>query len=260
MDEGDIDRLASRLADARRQGIQLRREECDLRKLGSEEEAAALQAAASLAFGGSRIGYALVATTAQTARLLNCPEPIVGPLFMEERLPSGSTLRVTRSMLGIGAQYVFVFGSSYPKAGSPAALDTIADAIASCRLGMQVLARRTGVDTPFNDWIGTADFGLSECYVEGPSILEWRGHDLGTCDVEVAVDGRPCTSGQGCNTLGHPLAPLVWLARRRAAEGLTIEAGDIVAAGSCTTLLQLTPGHEVTSTFGDLGSVTIELL
>lgn len=255
-----IERFGRGLAEARRSGRAIRRGDCDLRRIGSLAEAEAVQAEAVAILGFDGIGHHIAATTPELSRRLNCPEPITGPLLPDDCLTSGSSLRVSRAMLGIGAQFAFVFGRSYPQHGESVSPNTIADAIASCHLGLQVLARRTEADMPLNDWVGTADFGLAECHVEGPSVHGWRRADLPECEVRLQVDGSTCASAWASSTQGSPLAPLLWLARHLDARGRVIDAGHVVAAGSCTTLVQLTPGHLVSGIFGELGSVELQLV
>lgn len=260
MDQASLERIGRALAQARRSGRPIPRGECDLQRIRSLEEAEAVQAEAAALFASEPIGHHLAATTSEIRAVLNCPEPITAPLFPADRLPSGSTLRVTRSMLGIGTQFAFVFGRCYPQEGESLSLETIAGAITSCHVGLQVLARRTEAGTPMNERLGTADFGLAECYVEGPSVKGWREADLPGCEVRLRVDGRTCTSGPASATLGSPLAPLLWLARHLDARERVIEAGAIVTSGSCLTLLQLTPGRVVSAVFGELGSVELHLV
>ncbi|MEM7285672.1 MAG: hypothetical protein AAF480_04915, partial [Actinomycetota bacterium] len=54
--------------------------------------------------------------------------------------------------------------------------------------------------------------------------------------------------------LDHPAAGIVWLARRYATQGLTLEAGQAILAGSFTRPIDIRPGDEFRFDFGDLGS------
>ncbi|WP_375458534.1 hypothetical protein [uncultured Enterovirga sp.] len=172
---------------------------------------------------------------------------------------SGSTLPVRSSMLGIGAGFSFVFGRSYPAEGELVGRDTLLSAIASCHVGLQVLGRRVPGDTPLNEWTATADFGLAEAFIEGPRVENWRDRDLGKATILLRLDGHVCAAGEGRDTLGGPFDALVWLARRLDEGGGSIEAGDIVASGSCTGLAQMTPGAVATGDFGKLGAVKLRL-
>eukprot|EP00667_Euglena_gracilis_P013004 EG_transcript_13389 len=47
-------------------------------------------------------------------------------------------------------------------------------------------------------------------------------------------DGVQVNSGSGRDVLGHPFAPLVWLANHLARRGIGLRAGDVVTTGSIT--------------------------
>jgi 2-keto-4-pentenoate hydratase len=256
----EIERAGRLLAEARRTGRVLSRADCDLSRIGSLAEAEAVNDEATALLGPDRIGLNLAATTPEIARRFGSPGPIAGALLPEDRRSTGSELRVARGMLGIGAQFLFVFGRSYPEDDESIGFGSIGEAIASCHVGLQVLGRRTAPDLPLDEWVGTADFGLVECIVEGTRVERWRERDLRVTPVLLSVDGHLASAAKGASTFGSPLAPPVWLARRFRARGRQIGAGEIVAAGSCTTLLQLTPGRTVRASFGELGSAELRLV
>ena len=47
----------------------------------------------------------------------------------------------------------------------------------------------------------------------------------------------------------------MWLARELSMQGKVLNPGDIVATGSCTPILQVLPGQELSVDFGSLGEV-----
>lgn len=162
-------------------------------------------------------------------------------------------------MLGIGAGYSFTFGRSYPADREPVDRGTVLGAIASCHLALQLLGRRVPGDTPLNDWTATADFGSAEAHVEGP-----RGREMARLRTRErhhpAEDGRSCLRRTGFRHSRPSLGAVAWLARRLDEGGGAIEAGDIVATGSCTGLVQMTPGTVAMGDFGDLGTIELQLV
>lgn len=260
MTESEIDTLGERLASARRRGVCLSDTACDLRVIRSPDQAEAVGRAAELAYGAGRLGWSLAGTSESGRRQLGCSRPIVGPLLSEDWLASGSSLGVRASMLGIGAQLAFTFGRSYPSADEPIGPDTIPDALATCRLSLQVLGRRVAGRIPLDDLSATADFGLSDTEVPGPLVDGWRDAVLDEAPVEMSMDGHVCTTVRGRDMLHGALASLVWLARHREARGAVIEAGDVVATGTPACLVQLTPGHRVSASWGEGARVELHLV
>ena len=153
-----------------------------------------------------------------------------------------------------------MFGRSFPQdEAEPIDRSSVGDAIACCRISLQVIARRVPHLVPLNDWTATADFGLAHTYVEGPNVEGWRHRLVGDSGVSLRMDGRVVAEGQAGQVMRHPLAVAAWLVERLVRRGACIEAGDIVATGSCTGLVQMTPGHLVTGDFGRFGSVELRL-
>jgi 2-keto-4-pentenoate hydratase len=86
--------------------------------------------------------------------------------------------------------------------------------------------------------------------------------DLSTVRGAVYVDGAAAAldTGAGSAVLGHPLAPVAWLARHLAQHGESLLAGDIVMTGSMvTTKFPDAPGHWRFSVDG-IGSVDLQVL
>ena len=257
MDALEIVRTGNALAEARLAGRMVDGS-INLRSLRSLDEAAEVQLIADYAYGGQPVGYSLAGTCRATASILHCDEPIVSRMCDETIIRSGDTLAVSASMLGVGAELVFEFGRSYPQNNSELVdLTTLSSAIVSCRIGLQIMARRVPHTTLLNPWIATADFGLADAQVQGERIDAWQDRLLAPWPVQLLVDGNVAAEGATNECMGHPLAPLLWLCKRRGAG--CIEAGDFVAVGSCTRMIQLVPGHVVEGNFGELGRVTVRL-
>jgi len=62
-------------------------------------------------------------------------------------------------------------------------------------------------------------------------------------------------TGVAAGVLNHPANGLVWLARRLAAHGVGLEAGQVILAGSFTRPVEIRPGDTFHADFGELGSI-----
>ena len=58
--------------------------------------------------------------------------------------------------------------------------------------------------------------------------------------------------------LDHPANGIVWLARRYAEQGLTLEAGQTILAGSFTRPIDIRAGDEFRFDYGDLGQFGLD--
>ncbi|KQP94109.1 hypothetical protein ASF60_13475 [Methylobacterium sp. Leaf113] len=114
--------------------------------------------------------------------------------------------------------------------------------------------------TPLNACTATADLGLDVIHVIGPRVPDWRAADLAATAISLSLDGHTVARGRGADTFGTPVAGVAWLARRLSNRGRRIEAGEIVATGSCTGLVQVVPGQRVRAEFQNLGAVSLGLI
>ena len=61
-------------------------------------------------------------------------------------------------------------------------------------------------------------------------------------------------TGLAAAVLGHPAEGIVWLARRYHEQGLCLQAGQTILAGSFTRPIDARAGDDFGFDFGDLGS------
>ncbi|MGA7205791.1 MAG: fumarylacetoacetate hydrolase family protein [Specibacter sp.] len=71
------------------------------------------------------------------------------------------------------------------------------------------------------------------------------------------IDGTETGSGTGADVLGHPAAPLAWLANVLGEQGVALEAGQLILPGSFTKAMPVVADSSATADFGELGSLTI---
>lgn len=76
-----------------------------------------------------------------------------------------------------------------------------------------------------------------------------------TCSL--VIDGEVTGTGTGADVMGHPLAPLVWLANVLGEQGVALEAGQLILPGSFTVAMPVVANSTATADFGPLGSLTI---
>ncbi|SDW86557.1 2-keto-4-pentenoate hydratase [Arthrobacter sp. cf158] len=76
-----------------------------------------------------------------------------------------------------------------------------------------------------------------------------------TCSL--VIDGEVTGTGTGTDVMGHPLAPLAWLANVLGERGVALEAGQLILPGSFTVAMPVVANSTATADFGPLGSLTI---
>ena len=91
------------------------------------------------------------------------------------------------------------------------------------------------------------------------------GRQIGSSEIDLRWvgallerNGEIEESGLAAAVLNHPANGIVWLARRYAEQGMALDAGDIVLAGSFTRPVDVRPGDHFAVDYGPLGVVEVD--
>jgi 2-oxo-hept-3-ene-1,7-dioate hydratase len=114
------------------------------------------------------------------------------------------------------------------------------------RIDPQTGRTRTVIDTIADN---AADAGI----VCGGRPVGPRDVDLRWIGAMGSRNGVIEETGLAGAVLGHPANGIVWLARRYAEQGLTLEAGQTILAGSFTRPIEIAAGDEFHFDYGLLG-------
>lgn len=221
------------------------------------DRAEAVQSVAVEAYGSSPAGYSMQGTTTLSRRQICCDGPIYGPLLDSDVVRSGARFRLPRGVLGAGCSFAFAIGRPFPAPDEEITLSSVSDAVADCRLAIEILGRRVSGSVPLNAFTATADFALGVLHVEGKRTQNLADLDLAQAQVAAKINGKTVTTGRGADVLSHPLEAVVWLARELKKRGRDLEAGDLITTGTCVGILQVMPGQVFEADYGSLGSVSV---
>ena len=81
--------------------------------------------------------------------------------------------------------------------------------------------------------------------------------DLRTVGAIVKRNGEVEETGLGAGVLNDPVESVIWLARRLAAYGQSIEPGQVILSGSFIRPVECPSGTDIHADFGPFGSVDI---
>ena len=101
-----------------------------------------------------------------------------------------------------------------------------------------------------------ADNGESALAVLGGALMPVDALDLRLTGVVLSCNGEILATGAGAQVLGHPAQAVAWLANALHERGESLDAGQVVLAGSATGAFPVGPGETVTAEFDRLGSVS----
>jgi len=225
-----------------------------LRLIGSESEAYEIQAAAQDALGFDRKGYAVVGSSESSQRTLCLTSPIFSEIPASSLLTGAKEFRLPPGTIGVQCEFVFTMMRPYPDLDGRADLDSARDAILTCRPAWGILGRRANRSLAGNN-AAIADFGLHVATLCGDHVPLASFGEFAAIDVTTFLFKETRVSGKASSVMGDPVNSVVWLARQLAARGRRLEPNDVVASGSCTTILQVLAGQHVAADFGLLGQV-----
>ena len=103
-----------------------------------------------------------------------------------------------------------------------------------------------------------ADNAANAGIVTGGRAIRPLDIDLRWASALLYRNGVIEETGLAGGVLGHPANGIVWLARRYAEQGLTLEAGQTILAGSFTRPIEIAAGDEFHFDYGDLGEFGLE--
>ncbi|MGK0742281.1 fumarylacetoacetate hydrolase family protein [Leucobacter sp. Z1108] len=242
--QADIDRTILPRLTARYDGMEVE-DSYAIQKIWSDRR---IEAGARLV--GHKIG--LTSKVMQVATGIT--EPDYGVIHDDMVFESGSVIEFDRfSNVRIEVELAFVLAK--PLAGPNVTLFDVLDATAYVVPALEVLNShlelegRTIVDT-------ISDNAAMGAMVIGGRPMKVDDVDLPWASAMLYRNETIEESGVAGAVLGNPAMGVAWLANKLAQHGQTLEAGEIILAGSFTRPMWVFKGDTVHADYGTLGSVT----
>jgi len=221
------------------------------------DDAMGYQAAVFAEYSSPFVGWKVGATNAGAQAGFGLDGPFYGPMVESVVMRSGSNIKKTPCVGAVEPEYAFKMARDYPAGGEAANAQTLADAVETVHIAIEVIGRALG-HADFANGIGvTMDFGGNVAFVVGPEVADWAIQDLVSTPVTVLVDGQEVAKGNGEPVMGNPINSLLWLAETLIADGKSLKAGEWVSTGTCTPPVPATAGTTTTARFGNFGEVAI---
>ena len=206
--------------------------------------------------GGTSIhGHKVGLSSEAMQQMMGVDEPDYGHLLSDMALAEDTPVSAGRYCYPrVEVEVAFVLGEGLPGEGCTeddvlAATEAVAPAIEL-------------IDSRIRDWdirIGDtiADNASSAGYVLGPDRVKPADLDLKTIPARLYRNGEQVAEGRSDAVLGDPATAVAWLARKVAAFGVTLEAGQVVLPGSVHRAVDVHPGDEFEAVLDGLGTVRL---
>ena len=263
MDPQTIGRLAGELDTAERsrqqiRAVSVRHPEATI------ADAYRIQAAwieRKVAAGRAILGHKIGLTSKAMQAAVGIAEPDSGILFDDMFFADGGIVPTGRFIgLRVEAELAFRLGKPLAKPNCSVfdvldATDYIAPALEILdtrifRVDPETRATRTVVDT-------IADNAANAGIVIGGRPFRPGEHDLRWIGAICSKNGAVEETGLAAGVLNNPAMGVAWLASRMANQGRTLEAGQIVLAGSFIRPIEVGKGDTIVADYGAFGSVSV---
>lgn len=218
----------------------------------------ALWARRRLAAGHRITGHKIGLTSKAMQAATGITEPDYGVIFDDQVFSSGAEIAFDAfSNVRIEVELAFVLRA--PLAGPDCTIEDVLAATDYVVPALEVLnshielAGRTIVDTiADNAALGAIVLGGRHAPLDEVD-LRWISALLSKNDVIEET-------GVAAGVLGNPALGVAWLANKLAQHGTTLEAGEIVLAGSFTRPMWVERGDAVHADYGPLGEITCRFI
>jgi 2-keto-4-pentenoate hydratase len=216
----------------------------------------------SVARNSAAAGYKIGLTSKAMQAMCRIDSPVAGVVLADQVHASAAALsRAAYGRFGIEFEIaVRLRKDLVPEADGSVSMQAVAASIGAVCPAIEVVDDRHCDYQTLDVLSLVADNAWNAGIVLGEFRTQWP--DLSTVEGAVYVDGAsaPLDSGVGSAVLGHPFAPVAWLAEHLHERGGLLRAGDIVMTGSMvTTKFPEASGHWRFEVAG-LGSVEVQVL
>ena len=214
-----------------------------------------------LAEGRDVIGWKIGLTSKAMQYALNIDIPDSGILFDDMLFESGGTVPAGRFIQPrIEAEIAFVMksplgGAEVTRDDVVAATDYVAPSLEILDTRIQRVDAATGKARTVFDTI--SDNAANAGVVLGADRHAVDAFDLRWVGALTFRNDEIEETGLGAGVLNDPIESVVWLARRMAQYGQSIEPGQIILSGSFIRPVECPPGADIHADFGAFGAVDI---
>ncbi|WP_170345175.1 2-oxo-hept-4-ene-1,7-dioate hydratase [Ruegeria atlantica] len=214
-----------------------------------------------LAEGRKVIGWKIGLTSKAMQYALNIDIPDSGILFDDMVFEHGATVPAGRFIQPrIEAEIAFVMksaigGENVSREDIIAATECVAPSIEILDTRIERVDPETGKARTVFDTI--SDNAANAGIVLGNDRHMVDAFDLRWVGALTFRNGEIEETGLGAGVLNDPVESVVWLARRMAQYGQSIEPGQVILSGSFIRPVECPSGTEIQADFGPFGSVDI---
>lgn len=206
--------------------------------------------------GATLVGKKIGLTSVKVQQQLGVDQPDFGMLFDDMEIKNGGNLSISDTMQPkVEAEIAFVLKKDINSL-NPSLAETEA-AVDYAMAAIEIVGSRiAGWDIKITDTI--ADNASASHYVLGDVKKKLSEIDLIDCEMQLFQNNHLVSQGNGAACLGSPLIAVQWLAKKMAAVGNPLQAGDLILSGALGPMVNVAEGDKIKATVEGLGAVSIQ--
>lgn len=203
-------------------------------------------------------GYKIGLTHPAAQQAAGVSAPIAGRLAATDIIRGPALIKLAPQHLRIvEAELVFEMGRTLLPTDLPLREQTVLESVRAVYAGIELCnSRLTAADPPLPCVV--ADNSNADLLILGQPLPDWQTRLRAELPVRLTRRGGDTVHGSSLRVLGSPLKAVTWLAGWLLSRGDRLEAGSLVASGSCTGMTEIARDDTVTATFGDTANVTAD--
>ncbi|MFB9776218.1 2-oxo-hept-4-ene-1,7-dioate hydratase [Brevibacterium otitidis] len=255
LDAQTIAQIADEIAEAERTHTQIPRLTSRFEGM-TVEDAYAVQnewRRRQIAAGRRQVGRKIGLTSKVMQQATGITEPDYGVIFSDMVFENGAVIEHAR-FSGVRIEVELAFALKEPLAGPNVTVFDVMRATEYVIPALEILDSRVEMDgRSIVDTI--SDNAAMGAMVTGGNPTDPHDVDLRWVSALLYRNETIEDSGVAAAVLNHPAMGVVWLANKLAEHGDSLEAGEIILAGSFTKPMWVEPGDTVLADYGQMGTI-----
>ena len=227
------------------------------------EDAYAIQSAwkdIKLKEGQTIVGHKIGLTSRVMQRVMNINESDFGFLTNEMVFEDGTTIP-SEDFLDPRIEVELAFVLKKDLSGPNVTIFDVLNATDYVIPALELIAARSFRLDPTTGYKRTVKDTISDNAANGGIIMGGRAMKPDAFDMRwvgalLSKNGVIEESGISAAVMNHPAKGIAWLAKKYAAFGLSLKAGEIILAGSFTSPIKVKSGDTIHADFKDMGSIS----
>lgn len=208
---------------------------------------------------GGYAGYKIAYTTIVMQERVGASQPVFGRILSDSVYQSPASLAVGNYVnLAVECEVAVKMRSDLIVGPDGVNRESLFEVIEYLQLAFEIVdIRKSVAENSLIQAIATNIHGAG--VVLGTPVIDWQELDIPSAKCELKLDGISVGTGLGSDVNGHPVEPMLWIAKAINSMGGSLKKGDIVITGSMIPPVEVKSGMRVSLEMDLLGEIILDV-